>query len=654
MCGIGGFWQDGGLDLQSGNILRAMTDAIAHRGPDADGHWLDRGHGVALGHRRLSILDLSSAGAQPMTSVSSRYTAVFNGEIYNYASLMQELEAAGAAPVWRGHSDTEVLMAGFDHWGVRNTLSRANGMFALAIWDAHAAKLVLARDRLGEKPLYYGRHGRTLLFGSELKALVTHPAFHYEIDRNALAAYLRFAYVPAPRSIWQGILKLPPACLVEISDCGRSVGEPEKYWNFERIAGDSVKAAGREMAAPALESLLRDAVKLRMVSDVPLGAFLSGGVDSSLVVALMQAQSATPVRTFTIGFDDPRFNEANHAKAVARHLGTDHLEQCITAKDALDVVPELPTVWDEPFGDSSQIPTLLVSRLAAGSVTVALSGDGGDELFGGYNRYVAGGRIARIAGSIPPLARTMLAAGLTAPTGRRIAELINRGLPSRYRQKGLSDRMNKAGSAFRAPDTDALYRRFVSQTDAPGELLMAGEEGPWAPLDAALFPDPREQMMARDTTTYLPDDILTKVDRASMANGIEARVPLLDPRIVEAAWRLPMAAKITGGVGKAPLRDILYRYVPRELIERPKNGFAIPVAAWLVGPLRHWAEALLDPSRLEAEGFFNARAVAVLWRDALAGRGGAHAQIWTILMFQAWWEAQGIAAHQPTQRAAHG
>lgn len=653
MCGITGFWREGGLDQRSADVLRAMTDCIAHRGPDADGYWLDRHHGIALGHRRLSIIDLSAAGAQPMTSASGRFTVVYNGEIYNFADLRRELEIAGAVQSWRGHSDTEVLVAGFDHWGIRETLRRANGMFALAIWDADAARLTLARDRLGEKPLYYGRHGDTVLFGSELKALVRHPAFCGDVDRSALAAYLRFGYVPAPRSIWRDIAKLPQACLVEIEAGGTSIGEPERYWRFDQIAAAGASAEG-EAGLPALESLLLDAVKLRMVSDVPLGAFLSGGIDSSLVVALMQAQSSAPVRTFTIGFDDPQFNEAERARAVARHLGTDHTEQYVTSRDALDIVPELPSIWDEPFGDSSQIPTLLVSRLAAPSVSVALSGDGGDELFGGYHRYVAGGRIARLAGNIPPFARTMIAAGLSSPAGRGIAELINQQLPQRYRQMGLSDRMIKTGAAIRDPNVDAMYRRFVSQTDAPGAMLVSGEEDRWQPLDAASIPDPRAQMMARDTITYLPDDILTKVDRASMATSIEARVPLLDPRIVEAAWRLPMAAKIAGGVGKQPLRAILYRYVPRKLIERPKNGFAIPVAAWLAGPLRPWAEVLLDPTRLAAEGFFLPGAVTALWRDCLAGRNGAHTLIWSILMFQSWWETQSATSRRPIPVAVHG
>jgi asparagine synthase (glutamine-hydrolysing) len=654
MCGITGFWREGGLDRQSPTVLQAMTDCIAHRGPDADGHWMDRDRGVALGHRRLSILDLSAAGAQPMASPSQRYTVVYNGEIYNFAELRRELEAEGAAPTWRGHSDTEVLVASFDRWGIPETLRRANGMFAIAVWDAHAGRLTLARDRLGEKPLYYGRHGDTVLFGSELKALTQHPAFRREVDRDALAAYLRFGYVPAPRSIWQGIAKLPPACLVEIEASGTVIGGAQRYWHFDQIAADGSAWAESGHDSLALEPLLLDAVKLRMVSDVPLGAFLSGGIDSSLVVALMQAQSSAPVRTFTIGFDDPRFNEAEHAKAVARHLGTDHTEQYVASRDALDIVPELPVIWDEPFGDSSQIPTLLVSRLAARSVTVALSGDGGDELFGGYHRYVAGGRIARLAGGIPSFARGLLADGLSSAAGRRAAELVNRQLPGRYRQMGLSDRMIKAGAAIRDPDADAMYRRFVSYSDAPNAMLLAGEEDPWQPLGEVTLSDPRAQMMVRDTVTYLPDDILTKVDRASMATSIEARVPLLDPRIVEAAWRLPMNVKIAGGVGKQPLREILYRYVPRELIERPKNGFAIPVAAWLAGPLREWAEALLHPARLAAEGFFRPDVVTALWRDCLAGVDGAHNRIWTILMFQAWLEHESEASREPAPVAAYG
>lgn len=654
MCGITGFWQTGGFDRQSECILREMTDAIAHRGPDADGHWFDRDHGVALGHRRLAILDLSEAGAQPMTSPSGRFTGIYNGELYNYLELRNALEAAGAAPRWRGRSDTEILMVAFDHWGVRETLQRSNGMFAIAVWDAQTRRLLLARDRLGEKPLYYGRHGNALLFGSELKAIVRHPAFQGEVDRDALAEYLRFGYVPAPRSIWRDIVKLPPASLVEIGDGGTSVGIPQRYWKFEDVAVEGTRAASAGEPSTALEPLLRDAVRLRMASDVPLGAFLSGGVDSSLVVALMQAQSSVPVRTFTIGFEDASYSEAEHARAVARHLGTDHTEYRVSARDALDVVPMLPDIWDEPFGDSSQIPTFLVSKLAAQSVTVVLSGDGGDELFGGYNRYIAGDRIARIARGLPRSARFAVASALGAPIGRRAADLVNRRLPARHRQLGLSDRLLKAAAIVRDPSPDAMYRRFVSQIPSPDAVLIAGEEAAWTPLDTVLLDDPRLQMMARDSVTYLPDDILTKVDRASMAVSIEARVPLLDHRVVEAAWRLPMTAKIKGSTGKLILREILFRHVPRRLVERPKNGFAVPLASWLTGPLRAWAEELLAPERLVAEGFFQPAAIAAMWRNFLEGRRHVHGQLWNVLMFQAWWERQTLDAIALRRRGKHG
>jgi asparagine synthase (glutamine-hydrolysing) len=642
MCGIAGFIGGGPGGRQAQAVLRRMTDAIAHRGPDDDGAWHDEEAGVALGFRRLSIIDLSLAGHQPMASASGRFVTIYNGEIYNYRDLRAELEAAGAAPLWRGHSDTEVMLAAIERWGVVGAIERLNGMFALAVWDRQRRVLTLARDRLGEKPLYYGRMGGVFLFGSELKALTEHPAFERVVDREALTQFLRYNYVPVPRSIWRGIFKLPPAHFIEIDAQGRTLAAPAAYWDFGAVA--SAGAADPLPDTPALiddlETLLKDAVLRRMEADVPVGAFLSGGVDSSAIVALMQAQSARPVRTFTIGFDDPQYDEADHARAVAGHLGTDHVTLNVTGRDALDIVPSLPRMWDEPFSDSSQIPTHLVSALTRRSVTVSLSGDGGDELFGGYNRYVSGLRLWRRAAHLPGPMRRLLARTLQHRFSAGMASAAMRAVPARHRQLGLADRLPKLGQVIAEDSPDAVYRRLVSHMADPAAIVIGGAEPAGAGPDDPGFADFRQTMMYLDTLTYLPDDILAKVDRASMAVSLEARVPFLDHRLVEFAWRLPMSAKIRAGKGKWILRALLDRYVPRTLIDRPKMGFAIPIQAWLAGPLRDWAEALLDESRLRAEGFFEPASVRRLWSEQLR-RGGRHAQLWDLLMFQAWWADQG-------------
>jgi asparagine synthase (glutamine-hydrolysing) len=659
MCGIAGFIGGGPAGRQAKAVLRAMTDAIAHRGPDDQGAWHDEEAGVALGFRRLSIIDLSMAGHQPMASASGRFVTVYNGEIYNYRDLRAELEAAGAAPVWRGHSDTEVMLAAFERWGVAGALERLNGMFALAVWDRQRRVLTLARDRLGEKPLYHGRMGETFLFGSELKALTAHPAFERNLDREALTLYLRYNYVPAPRSIWRGISKLLPAHYLEIDAHGRALGAPSPYWNFHEVAraGAAEPLPDTPALVDDLEILLKDAVARRMEADVPVGAFLSGGVDSSTIVALMQAQSERPVRTFTIGFDDPQYDEAAHARAVAAYLGTDHVTLEVTGRDALDVVPRLPAMWDEPFSDSSQIPTHLVSALTRRSVTVSLSGDGGDELFGGYNRYISGLRMWRRAAHLPGPMRRLLARALQHRYSAGMAGAMMRALPARHRQLGLADRLPKLGQVIAEGSPDAVYRRLVSHMTDPAAMVIGGAEPPGDGGGAPDFADFRQKMMYVDTLTYLPDDILTKVDRASMAVSLEARVPFLDHRVVEFAWRLPMSAKIRGGQGKRILRALLDRYVPRALIERPKMGFAVPVEAWLKGALRDWAEALLDETRLRSEGFFDAAAVRRLWAEQLR-RGGHHAQLWDLLMFQSWWAEHGAsgasASGAPSERAAVG
>lgn len=649
MCGIAGFLAIGGATPASSRMLTAMTNAISNRGPDDSGAWIDTDHGVALGQRRLSIIDLSPAGHQPMASHSQRYVVTYNGEIYNYRELRADLENEQPGMSWRGHSDTEVMLAVFDRWGVIEGLQRLNGMFAIAVWDRAERTLTLARDRMGEKPLYYGRMGGTVLFGSELKALQAHPDFHATVDREAIALFLRYSYVPAPRSIWEGISKVLPAHYVQITADG-DIGEPVAYWDFAAVAATG--ATSPQEDTPALvnetEALLKDAVLRRMEADVPLGAFLSGGIDSSLIVSLMQSQSDKPVRTFTIGFHDRDFNEAQHAKAVAKHLGCDHTELYVSAEDALAVVPDLPTMWDEPFADSSQIPTFLVSRMTREAVTVSLSGDGGDELFGGYTRYVSAMRLWGRAARLPAPARRALATGLMQPAVVRSLTAAAKLLPTRHRPMALGERIPKVGQLIGESSPEAVYRRLVSQVPDPERFVADGSNGALELDNVPRFADFRQTMMYTDTITYLPDDIMVKVDRASMAVSLEGRAPFLDHRVVEAAWRLPMSVKIRDGVGKAILRDILYRYVPRELVERPKMGFAIPIADWLTGPLRSWAENLLDETRLRREGFLDVDAVRSLWDDHCSGRINAHKPLWNILMFQAWWDAQQAAVIRDT------
>lgn len=619
--------------------VRAMAETIRHRGPDGDGAWYDPAAGIALGHRRLAIIDLSDAGAQPMVSADGRYVVTYNGEIYNFEALAKELEQTGHR--FRGRSDTEVLVEACAAWGVERTVGKLIGMFAFALWDRQERRLVLARDRLGIKPLYWGRFGGLFLFGSELKALRAHPGWTAEIDRDALAAYFRFAYVPEPLGIYAGIQKLPPGTLLTVADGG----EPEivRYWDPRAVARDGASDPSRltdNEAADALDTLLRDAVGRRMVADVPLGAFLSGGIDSSAVAALMQAQSTRRVRTFTIGFNEPGYDEAKHAKAVAAHLGTDHTELYIDPGDALDLVSRLPDWFDEPFADSSQMPTYLVSEMTRRHVTVALSGDGGDEMFAGYNRYAWGERIWRRLGWMPRPMRTGLAGLMTAPPPAAWDRLF-RMAPARLRPPEAGDKLYKFADALAAAGPDDLYRRMVTQWGDPGGLV-----------DGAVEPrgEIRDETVARDlpgfvrraqyfdSVTYLPGDILTKVDRTSMAVGLEARVPLLDHRVAEFAWRLPQNQTIRDGRGKWLLRRVLDRYVPRALIDRPKSGFAVPLAAWLRGPLRDWASDLLDEDRLRRDGVLNPTPIRAAWEEHLSGRRNRQHQIWTVLMFQAWRE----------------
>lgn len=647
MCGIAGF-VGGRFDPQGARaVLARMTGAIAYRGPDSAGAWLEPEHKVALGHRRLAILDLSPAGEQPMVSASGRYVTVYNGEIYNHLELRERLSGP-----WRGHSDTETLLAAIEAWGLEKALKECAGMFALALWDRREGSLTLARDRLGEKPLYYGRQGSgadsAFLFGSELKALARHPAFRREIDRKALALFTRFNYVPAPHSIYAGIAKLPPGTFLTLK-AGEAEPEITPYWSAAEVAAAGAAAPldiSPEEATDALERVLSKAVAQQMISDVPLGAFLSGGVDSSTVVALMQAQSTRPVKSFSIGFEDRVYNEAEHAGAVARHLGTDHTELYLRPEDALAVIPSLPSIYDEPFADASQVPTLMVSRLARREVTVALSGDGGDELFAGYNRYLLAARNWGRISKLPRPLRSALARGLVSLSPRqwdRIAAAVEPILPASLRVAGPGEKVHKAARSLASGSADELYRGLVSSWRDPGEIVIGGDEPATLDRDTLARLDGLpvcERMMALDMLTYLPDDILAKVDRAAMSVSLETRVPMLDHRVVELAWRLPQELKLRGGETKWVLRQLLYRHVPRSLIERPKMGFGIPIDAWLRGPLRGWAEALISERRLAGEGYFRPGPIRAAWDLHQSGRANMQYQIWAILMFQSWLESQ--------------
>jgi len=602
MCGIAGLWRrDGPIDpAASRRIVAAMARSLVHRGPDGAGAWVDAEAGIAFGHQRLAILDLSPAGDQPMRSAAGRYCVVYNGEIYNHVELRQRLTDESRAPAWRGHSDTETLLACIEAWGIEATLERIVGMFAFALWDAQERALILARDRMGEKPLCYAMHGSTLLFGSELRALGAYPGFEPEIDRGALALLLQFNCVPAPHSIRIGVRKLPPGTWLRIPTGSTALPEPVAYWSLGHCAEAGERApfdGSATEAAQCLRALLGDVVRSQMLSDVPLGAFLSGGIDSSTIVALMQEQADRPVRTFTIGFHEAGFDEAQHAASVAKHLGTDHTEVYLAARDALDVIAQLGGIFDEPFAGVSQIPTILLSRLTRAQVTVAMSGDGGDEIFGGYNRYL---------------------------------------LPEQFRQKRAQ---LPAGTAH----IDDLYVSRVRKWPSARAVVRRAE--PLATLverraDWPALAAPEGRMMAVDAMTYLPDNILVKVDRSAMSASLETRAPYLDRRVVEFAWRLPSSLKVARGVGKRVLRNVLYEFVPRALFDRPKQGFSVPVDSWLRGELRDWAEPLLSERRLREDGVFEPLPIRRLWKAHQDGRQQAGNRLWAVLMFQAWLDAQ--------------
>ncbi len=642
MCGIAGLidWSAATSADELRSVATAMTETLRHRGPDAGNVWAEAEGGAALGHRRLAIIDLSPGAAQPMHSAEGRYVITFNGEIYNYRDIRRELETHGCA--MRSDSDTEVLLEACALWGVEAAIERTIGMFAFALWDRRTRTLTLARDRLGIKPLYYSMTSRGLMFASQLKAFRPVPHWKPSIDEDAVVGYLRHAYIAQPRTIFREARKLPPGHVLTVRE-GIS-REPKCFWDLRAIAvagqrrNDPTSDASEAMER--LDALLRDAVKLRMIADVPLGAFLSGGIDSSTVVAMMQAQSAQPVKTFSIGFHERDYDEAQCAKRVAAHLGTDHTEFYVEPRHALDTISQLPDWFDEPFADSSQIPTYLVSELTRKHVTVALSGDGGDEVFGGYNRYLWGSRIAGAMALLPPAMRRASATALRRLSPSSWNHLFG-FVPPSWRPSLPGEKLHKIASILEHREPDDIYRRLVSQWDAPVEIAAAGQEphGPlWDRSLAREIPDFVARMQFLDMASYLPDDILAKVDRATMAVGLEGRVPLIDHRVVAYSWRLPHDFKVRRGQGKWLLRRVLHRYVPRGLIERPKMGFAVPIDAWLRGPLRDWAESLLAPGRLEADGLVRAEPVRRAWQQHLDGTHNWQHPLWTVLMLQAWRE----------------
>ncbi len=663
MCGIAGFIERAG-QLGDGPLrdrVHRMADTLRHRGPDGCGEWVDPQAGVALGHRRLAIIDLTPAGAQPMVSACGRFVMTYNGEVYNFTELRRELESFGHR--FRGQSDTEVVLAALAAWGIEPALRRMNGMFALALWDRQARTLTLARDRVGKKPLYYGWCGNTFLFASELKALAPHPSFVPELDLDALGLFLQYSWIPAPYCIYKRLHKLLPGTYLTVDPACRG-GEvaPQAFWSARDVVSSGERAPlvrSLDEAADILQASLAQAVTRRMVADVPLGALLSGGVDSSLVVSLMQAASDRPVKTFTVGFREASFNEADHAQAVARHLGTDHTELYVTPEDGLRVIPDLPAIYDEPFADPSQVPTCLISALTRQHVTVALSGDGGDDLFAGYKRYRSSATYGRVLRWFPKLVKEGAAALLRRFDSARWAWVgaqggLDKGQPIEKAQPGSFENLERIANRMIAMDPQDLLARHHARCRTPSDFVPAA-----APLSTLLtdpsrrpsFSEPVIGMRFLDFSEYLPDGVLVKVDRASMAAGLEVRCPFLDSQVVELAWRLPNAMLMDRSGGKRILREVLSRYVPRQLFERPKRGFGAPVGDWLRGPLREWAEDLLDEKQLSDQGLFHPRAVRLTWQQHVTGFRNQEHLLWSLLMFQAWSRARAPQYPGPGDRS---
>jgi asparagine synthase (glutamine-hydrolysing) len=646
MCGINGFYSNSSLTFD--NVILKMNSAISHRGPDTNGVWQDKNSGIVLGHQRLSIIDLSAAGNQPMRSNSGRFILTYNGEIYNHLEIRKEIEKSNSNIKWYGNSDTETLLEAIDFWGIEITLQKIDGMFAFGLWDQKTRCLTLVKDRIGEKPLYYGWQGKgdnkIFLFSSELKALKMHPEFKGEINRDAIALQLRHNCIPAPYSIYKDIHKLLPGCYLQLKESDLKkflIPQSKIYWSLTESAiyGNNNQLMLSEIdIQKGLEKHLQSSVKKQMISDVPIGAFLSGGIDSSTVVALMQSQSNHPIKTFTIGFSEEDYSEAKYAKKIAKHLGTDHTELYVSSKMAMEIIPKLPSIYDEPFSDSSQIPTYLVSQLAKQYVKVSLSGDGGDELFCGYNRHIMSKKFSNIFRLMPLFFRKILSNRLELISTKNWDRLSNLS-PFLDQYSNFGDKMHKVVNVLKAKNLNDLYYMLCSHWQNPTELVINSKEP--GTLLTEFKPElkglnSQQQMMALDFITYLSDDILVKVDRAAMASSLETRVPFLDHKLIEYVWKIPHSLKFRNGQGKWILRKILNQYVPENLTKRSKMGFGIPIDTWLRGPLRDWAENLLNEKRLKEEGFFNPKLIRDKWEDHLSDKRNWQSDLWDILMFQAW------------------